>query len=164
MEQESNNPEEEAGGYGTPTAEQESGGRQFAQPRAEEAIDEAGLEEERAEGGGYPGGAPDLSHLGNEDTDSAGEPGAGRYGGIDDQARAEQNLDSPELDNTGRDTDSPDVVLPSVDAAMDEGNTDMLDYSESPEPGAEPDGGGTRLPDEQSPRDEEDEGERFDAG
>jgi hypothetical protein len=160
MDQERGNPEEEMGGYGTPTAEQESGGQQFAQPRPEEAIDEAGLEEERGEGGGYPGGAPDLSHLGNEDADSAGEPGAGRMGGIDDQAKAEQ------------DSAEPDVLLPSAEAPMDEGNTDTLDYSpESDSAGSdaeadstEPDGDATRLPDELSPRDDEEEGERFDAG
>jgi len=42
-------PEEEAGGYGTPTAEQETGGpdnRQFAQPREEEDFDAAGLNQD----------------------------------------------------------------------------------------------------------------------
>ncbi|WP_120521644.1 hypothetical protein [Arthrobacter celericrescens] len=142
MEQDRRNPEEEAGGYGTPTVEQEMGGL-VAQDRPEQAIDEAGLEEERGEGGGYPGGAPDLSHLGDEDADSAGEPGAGRMGGTEDQAKAEQ------------DSAEPDVILPSADAPMDAGNTDA---------DPEPDGGASGLPDEKSPRDDEDEGERFDAG
>ena len=151
MDQDRTNPEEEAGGYGTPTVEQETGGQQFAQPREEQAIDEAGLEEERGEGGGYPGGAPDLSHLGDEDADSAGEPGAGRLGGTEDQAKAEQQ------------SGEPDVDLPSAEAPMDEGNTDVLDRPDIDSSG-NPDGGATGLPAEKSPRDDEDEGERFDAG
>jgi len=142
------NPEEEAGGYGTPTVEQETGGEQMAQPRTEQAIDEARLEEERGEGGGYPGGAPDHSHLGDEDADSAGEPGAGRMGGTEDQAKAER-------ESAGAD-DTPDVALPSAEAPMDEGNTDDAEK--------ERDGGASGLPAEKSPRDEDEEGERFDAG
>jgi hypothetical protein len=131
------------------------GGQQMAQPRTEQAIDEAGLEEERGEGGGYPGGAPDLRHLGDEDADSAGEPGAGRMGGTEDQAKAEQ------------DSAEPDVALPSAEAPMDEGNTDVLDRPDVDSSGdsdPQPDGGATGLPAEKSPRDEDEEGERFDAG
>ena len=127
MEQDRRNPEEEAGGYGTPTVEQETGG------------------------GAYPGGAPDLSHVGDEDADSAGEPGAGRLGGTEDQAKAEQQ------------SGEPDVDLPSAEAPMDEGNTDVLDRPDIDSSG-NPDGGATGLPAEKSPRDDEDEGERFDAG
>jgi hypothetical protein len=52
---------------------------------------------------------------------------------------------------------------------MDEGNTDVLDRPDvadnAPErEEKEPDGGASGLPAEKSPRDDEDEGERFDAG
>jgi len=125
MDQDRRNPEEEAGGYGTPTVEQEMGGEQLAQPRTEQAID--------------------------EDADSAGEPGAGRMGGTEEQAKAERH------------TDWPDVVLPSAEAEMDEGNTDVLDRPDV-DSSKGPDGGGTGRPQEKSPRDDEEEGERFDAG
>jgi hypothetical protein len=165
-------PVEEVGGYGTPTAEQEAGeGKQFAQPREEEAFDDAGLNQSAPDGETYPTGAPDLSHLDAEDKDSAGEPGAGRFGGIDDQAKAEQESDGPGFQGPGvpgavmegggqpipRDAD-----LPSSEAEMDQGNT------EETEPGrpysSEPEGDATGLPAEESPRDDEDTGERFDAG
>ncbi|WP_427018250.1 hypothetical protein ACQCSX_06685 [Pseudarthrobacter sp. P1] len=42
--------------------------------------------------------APDLSQFDDEDPDSAGEPGAGRLGGIDDQLRAEQMITEPDLE------------------------------------------------------------------
>ena len=94
MDNQNATPEEEVGGYGTPTAEQEAGGSQ-AQPRVEEDLSEAGLSEDSPDGETYATGAPNLSHLDPEDSDSAGEPGAGRFGGIDEQSQAEQNLDQP---------------------------------------------------------------------
>nr|WP_306878249.1 hypothetical protein [Paenarthrobacter nicotinovorans] len=98
MDKQDATPEEEVGGYGTPTAEQEAGGGQ-AQPRVEEDIDEAAL--------GEGTGAPNLSHLNPEDSDSSGEPGAGRFGGIDEQSHAEQSSvpdDTEELpDGSGND-------------------------------------------------------------
>ncbi|MFF1831814.1 hypothetical protein [Paenarthrobacter sp. NPDC058040] len=92
MDRQNPTPEEEAGGYGTPTAEQEAGGLQ-AQPRVEEDLSEAGLSQDSPDGETYQTGAPNLSHLDPEDADSAGEPGAGRFGGIDEQSREEQNLE-----------------------------------------------------------------------
>ncbi|WP_168404594.1 hypothetical protein [Arthrobacter silvisoli] len=103
------NPEEEAGGYGTPTVEQEMGGEQSAQPRP-------------GQGGAGQGGA--------------GQEGAGQEG-------------------AGQDSAEPDVDLPSAEAPMDAGNTDA---------DPKPDGGASGLPAEKSPRDDEDEDERFDAG
>ncbi|WP_347108469.1 hypothetical protein AAHB33_16520 [Paenarthrobacter sp. S56] len=102
-------PEEEVGGYGTPTAEQEAGGGQ-AQPRVEEDISE-GLDED-----GASTGAPNLSHLDPEDSDSAGEPGAGRFGGIDEQSLEEQNLE-PDTDSLpdGSGTDLPQEESPNDD-------------------------------------------------
>ncbi|MFP3580520.1 MULTISPECIES: hypothetical protein [unclassified Arthrobacter] len=89
MDEKNSTPEEEVGGYGTPTAEQESGGGQ-AQPRVEEDLSEAGLSQDSPDGETYQTGAPNLSHLDPEDADSAGEPGAGRLGGIDEQTQSEQ--------------------------------------------------------------------------
>ncbi|MFJ4029684.1 hypothetical protein ACIPWF_20390 [Paenarthrobacter sp. NPDC089989] len=92
MDTQNPTPDEEVGGYGTPTAEQEAGGSQ-AQPRVEEDLSEAGLSQDSPDGETYATGAPNLSHLDPEDSDSAGEPGAGRFGGVDEQSREEQNLE-----------------------------------------------------------------------
>ncbi|MFI2564113.1 hypothetical protein [Paenarthrobacter sp. NPDC018779] len=92
MDTQNPTPDEEVGGYGTPTAEQEAGGSQ-AQPRVEEDLSEAGLSQDSPDGETYATGAPNLSHLDPEDSDSSGEPGAGRFGGTDEQAREEQNLE-----------------------------------------------------------------------
>ena len=94
-------PIEEAGGYGTPTAEQELPGgdtRKFAQPREEEAFDAAGLSQDSPDGETYPAGAPDLSQFGAEDHDSAGEPGAGRFGGTEEQMSSENASTTPGYD------------------------------------------------------------------
>ncbi len=96
MDKQNATPEEEVGGYGTPTAEQEAGGGQAQPPRVEEDIEEAAL----GEGTGAP---PNLSHLDPEDSDSSGEPGAGRFGGTDEQYLAEQST-QPD----GNDGDLPD--------------------------------------------------------
>lgn len=103
-------PEEEAGGYGTPTAEQESGGpdaKQFAQPREEEDFDAAGLNQNSPDGETYQTGAPNLDHLSEEDQDSAGEPGAGRFGGTDDQLHAETDSADPGFEPVPRDPGDP---------------------------------------------------------
>ena len=92
---------EEAGGYGTPTAEQEMPGgdeKKFAQPREEEAFDAAGLNQDSPDGETYPAGAPDLSQFGAEDQDSAGEPGAGRFGGTEEQMSSENASTTPGFD------------------------------------------------------------------
>ncbi len=103
MEQDRRNPEEEAGGYGTPTAEQEMGaGTQFAQPRTAQP-------------------------------------------------------------RTAQDSAEPEVLLPSAEAPMDEGNTEVPGRPDV-DSSSGPDGGATSLPAEKSPRDDEDEDERFDAG
>jgi hypothetical protein len=61
QEQQQGSPiEEEAGGYGTPTVEQEMGGgdtKNFAQPREEEAFDAAGLSQDSTDGETFPAGA-----------------------------------------------------------------------------------------------------------
>lgn len=110
-------PVEEVGGYGTPTAEQELPGgdtKKFAQPRVEEAFDAAGLSQDSPDGETYPAGAPDLSQFGDEQADSAGEPGAGRSGGTEDQLTAENDSAGPGFD----------VEEPSSEAEMDPGNTE----------------------------------------
>ena len=162
--------EEEAGGYGTPTAEQELPGgdaKTFAQPRDEEAFDAAGLNQDSPDGETYPAGTPDLSQFGAEDPDSAGEPGAGRFGGPEDQ-RKRARFSGPLVlfvaaGNGG--------AVPSSVGVLDAANT------EEPEPGRPfssesgqdaagiPDGSGTDLPDEKSPKDRDSEDkESFDAG
>src|SRR6478735_10838271 len=115
---------EEAGGYGTPTAEQEMGGdeKTFAQPREEEAFDAAGLNQDSPDGETYPAGAPDLSQFGAEDQDSAGEPGAGRLGGTEEQMSSENASTE-----RGFDADSRDTAVPSTDAEMDATNTEEPD-------------------------------------
>ncbi|MEO5780090.1 MULTISPECIES: hypothetical protein [Arthrobacter] len=122
--QQGNPVEEEAGGYGTPTVEQEmpgGDGRQSAQPREEEAFDAAGLSQDSPDGETYPAGAPDLSQFGSEDQDSAGEPGAGRFGGTEEQLNTENAISEPGFD--GVDDGESDVAVPSADAEMDEFNT-----------------------------------------
>ncbi|WP_426004116.1 hypothetical protein ACPFL9_17305 [Paenarthrobacter sp. NyZ202] len=106
MDKQNATPEEEVGGYGTPTAEQEAGGGQ-AQPRVEEDLSEAGLSQDSPDGETYATGAPNLSHLDPEDSDSAGEPGAGRFGGTDEQYHTEQST-IPDESGSERASDIPD--------------------------------------------------------
>ncbi|KIS29248.1 hypothetical protein TV39_00335 [Arthrobacter sp. SPG23] len=174
-------PIEEEGGYGTPTVEQEMGGadtKKFAQPREEEAFDAAGLSQDSPDGETYPAGAPDLSQFGAEDQDSAGEPGAGRFGGTEDQMNAESESSGPgfEPENTGPENTGPDnqtaagsnAAVPSAEAEMDESNTEDPDagrpFSSEPNQDAAgiPDGSGTDLPDSKAPKDRDDDS--FDAG
>ncbi|MFF1383954.1 hypothetical protein ACFVWT_10370 [Arthrobacter sp. NPDC058288] len=165
-------PIEEEGGYGTPTVEQEMGGadtKKFAQPRDEEAFDAAGLSQDSPDGETYPAGAPDLSQFGAEDQDSAGEPGAGRFGGTEDQMNAGNESSDPgfEPENTGQSAGD-DAAVPSADAEMDESNTEDPDagrpFSSEPNQDAAgiPDGSGTDLPDSKAPKDRGDDS--FDAG
>jgi hypothetical protein len=138
-------PIEEAGGYGTPTAEQEMPDRDtksFA--------------------------TPDPSRSGAEDQDSGGEPGAGRSGGTEEQMSSENASAGP-----GYEGDAPqdrEAAVPSSEAEMDEANTEEPDAGRpfSSEPGQEagglPDGSGTDLPESQSPKDKDDDSETFDAG
>ena len=160
-------PIEEAGGYGTPTAEQEMPGgdtKKFAQPREEEAFDAAGLSQDSPDGETYPAGVPDLSQFGAEDQDSAGEPGAGRFGGTEEQMSSE-NASAESGFDAARDT-----AAPSADAEMDASNTEEPDAGRpfSSEPGQDaaglPDGSGTDLPEDKSPKDRGDDEEPFDAG
>src|SRR6478752_4822800 len=69
--------------------EEEAGGQQFAQPREEEDFDAAGLNQNSPEGETFQTGTPNLSHFAEEDQDSSGEPGAGRFGGTDEQLHAD---------------------------------------------------------------------------
>jgi hypothetical protein len=160
-------PIEEEGGYGTPTVEQEMGGadaKKFAQPREEEAFDAAGLSQDSPDGETYPAGAPDLSQFGAEDQDSAGEPGAGRFGGTEDQMNAENESADPGFESAAES----DAAVPSAEAEMDESNTEDPDsgrpFSSEPNQDAAgiPDGSGTDLPDSTAPKDRDDD--TFDAG
>jgi hypothetical protein len=160
-------PIEEEGGYGTPTVEQEMGGadaKKFAQPREEEAFDAAGLSQDSPDGETYPAGAPDLSQFGAEDQDSAGEPGAGRFGGTEDQMNAENESADPGFEPAA----GSDAAVPSAEAEMDESNTEDPDsgrpFSSEPNQDAAgiPDGSGTDLPDSTAPKDRDDD--TFDAG
>ncbi|MDR6639073.1 hypothetical protein [Paenarthrobacter nitroguajacolicus] len=122
MDKQNATPEEEVGGYGTPTAEQESGGGQ-AQPRVEEDLSEAGLSQDSPDGETFATGAPNLSHLDPEDSDSSGEPGAGRFGGTEEQSHAEQSL-QPD----GNDDDLPDGSgndLPQEESPNDDDEEDF---------------------------------------
>ena len=143
-------PIEEAGGYGTPTAEQELPGgdtKKFAQPREEEAFDAAGLSQDSPDGETYPAGAPDLSQFGAEDKDSAGEPGAGRFGGTEEQMSSENASTTP---GYGAAKDS-EAAMPSSEPGQDAAGL--------------PDGSGTDLPQDKAPKDRDgDDEEAFDAG
>jgi hypothetical protein len=161
--------EEEAGGYGTPTAEQEMGGpdnRQFAQPREEEDFDAAGLSQDSPTGETFATGSPNLSHFEEEDQDSAGEPGAGRFGGTDEQYHAESDTNDPGFE-PGEPPVPRDADLPSAEAGIDESNADpqgSAAFSSEPDQDAAglPDGSGNDLPREKSPSDDDEES--FDAG
>ncbi|MCU1521313.1 MAG: hypothetical protein JWM13_2457 [Arthrobacter sp.] len=164
-------PIEEAGGYGTPTAEQEMPGgdtQKFAQPREEEAFDAAGLSQDSPDGETFPAGAPDLSQFGAEDQDSAGEPGAGRFGGTEEQMSSETASSGPGYDAAG--PEDSEAAVPSSEAEMDDSNTEQPDagrpFSSEPGPDAAglPDGSGTDLPESKSPKDGGDDEEQFDAG
>jgi hypothetical protein len=164
-----NQPEEEVGGYGTPTAEQEMGGadnKQFAQPREEEDFDAAGLNQDSSTGETYPTGPPNLSHLAEEDQDSAGEPGAGRFGGTDEQYHAESDTNDPGFE-PGEPPVPRDADLPSAEAEINESNADEQGsepFSSEPEQEAAglPDGSGSNLPADKAPKDDDEES--FDAG
>ena len=90
QENQQGSPIEEEGGYGTPTAEQEmphGDAKNFAQPREEEALDAAGLDQDSPEGESSPAGAPDLSGSGDAavpsteaemDSSNTEEPDPGR--------------------------------------------------------------------------------------
>ncbi|WP_066287956.1 hypothetical protein [Arthrobacter sp. B6] len=164
-----NQPEEEVGGYGTPTAEQEMGGadnKQFAQPREEEDFDAAGLNQDSSAGETFPTGSPNLSHLAEEDQDSAGEPGAGRFGGTDEQYHAEADTNDPGFE-PGEPPVPRDADLPSAEAEINESNADEQGSEAfSSESGQEaaglPDGSGNDLPADKAPKDDDEES--FDAG
>ncbi|MCA4134775.1 hypothetical protein [Arthrobacter sp. M4] len=129
------NPMEQGGGYGSPTPEEEMGG---AAGQADAA---------------QPGAA--------DQPDAADQPAAAG------QADAAQPgaADQPDADQPGADT-----AVPSADAEMDDANTESTEpdrgYSSEPSDDAAglPDGSATGLTDEKSPTDDEDKGERFDAG
>ncbi|MET3164164.1 UNVERIFIED_ORG: hypothetical protein ABIB19_002586 [Arthrobacter sp. UYEF10] len=162
-------PAEEVGGYGTPTAEQEMGGtdsKQYAQPRDEEDFDAAGLNQNSPDGETFATGTPNLSHFDEEDKDSAGEPGAGRFGGTDDQHHAESDTNDPGFE-PGEPLIPRDADVPSADAEINEANADAQGSEPfSSESGQEaaglPDGSGADLPKDTSPKDDDEES--FDAG
>jgi len=166
--------EEEAGGYGTPTAEQELPGgddKSFAQPRDEEAFDAAGLNQDSPDGEEYPAGIPDLSQFGGEDQDSAGEPGAGRFGGTEEQMNAENESSESGFEPGNQAAAEDGGAVPSSEAEMDSANTEAPDSGRpfSSESGQDatgiPDGSGTDLPEETSPKDRgRDDADSFDAG
>jgi len=156
--------EEEATGYGTPTAEQEMGGiGKAAQPRRDEDAGADGLSQDMPDDEASIG-APDLSVVGedgmeddvpleNESTD----PGFEQAG---DKAAEQDNDWYSGDDGTG-------TTVPSGDADLDEGNTDDAEPETfSSEPGGDatglPDGSGTDLPGDRSPRDSD--GDSFSAG
>src|SRR6478609_5089153 len=159
-------PTEETGGYGSPTAEQElpgGDGTAFAQPRDEEAFDAAGLNQDSPDGGPFTAGAPDLSQFGAEDQDSAGEPGAGRFGGTEEQMNAENESTEQGFESGDETAAENGGAVPSSEADMDSANTEEAEpgrpfSSESGQDAAGiPDGSGTDLPEEQSPKDRDSE-------
>jgi hypothetical protein len=127
---------EEAGGYGTPTVEQEMAG---------------GAEQKAA-----------------KKQDSAGQAGAGRSGGTEEQVTAENASTDPGFDADAR--PNAQAAMPSSEAEMDDANTDEPDAgrpfsSESGQDAAGlPDGSGTDLPESDSPKDREGREDTFDAG
>jgi hypothetical protein len=154
--------EEEATGYGTPTAEQEMGGiGKAAQPRRDADSGADGLSQDMPDDQASIG-APDLNVVGDEGDDvplenESTDPGFEQAG---DKAAEQDNDWYAGDDGTG-------TTVPSGDAELDEGNTDDArpeTFSSEPGPDATglPDGSGTDLPDNRSPHDGEDES--FSAG
>ena len=151
-------PIEEAGGYGTPTAEQEmppGDAKKFAQPREEEAFDAAGLNQDSPDGETFPAGAPDLSQFGAEDQDSAGEPGAGRFGGTEEQMSSENASTGPGYETAdarfGRRPclpRRPRWMIPTPRSPTPGGRSPR---SPARTPQGLPDGSGTDLPESKSP-------------
>jgi hypothetical protein len=139
--------------------------KQFAQPRDEEDFDAAGLNQDSPDGETFATGTPNLSHFDEEDKDSAGEPGAGRFGGTDEQHHAEFDSNDPGFE-PGEPPVPRDAAVPSAEAEIDESNADsqgsepFSSESENDAAGL-PDGSGNDLPKEKSPNDED---ESFDAG
>ncbi|MET3719500.1 hypothetical protein [Arthrobacter sp. UYEF21] len=168
QENQGTEPAEEVGGYGTPTVEQEMGGadnKQFAQPRDEEDFDAAGLNQDSPDLESFATGTTKLSHFDEEDKDSAGEPGAGRFGGTDDQHHAEADSNDPGFE-PGEPPVPPDAEVPSAEAEIDGSNADSqgsepFSSESGPDASGLPDGSGNDLPKEKSPNDD---AESFDAG
>jgi hypothetical protein len=69
--------------------------KQFAQPREEEDLDAAGLNQDSPNGETFDTGEPTLGHLSEEDQDSAGDPGAWVFGGTDGEYNAECDTNDP---------------------------------------------------------------------
>ena len=95
-----------------------------------------------------------------------GGPGANPVPAHPDEM-PEQQLPDPSSEDDPAAYDDPGAAVPSSEAEMDESNTeDVPDRPFSSEPKADaeglPDGSGTDLPDDRSPRDQGDE--TFDAG
>jgi hypothetical protein len=104
------------------------------------------------------------------DQQNSAEPGAGSFGGTEEQMSSE-NANA----RTGYDADpeaSADAgtAVPSSEADMDGANTEQPDAGRpfSSEPGQDaaglPDGSGTDLPASKSPKDSDDDADAFDAG
>ncbi|MFC8302727.1 hypothetical protein ACFUCV_03480 [Specibacter sp. NPDC057265] len=85
----------------------------------------AGDESDAAALGDDPSlGAPDKNFFQNEDSGSDGEPGAGRFGGTDDQFNEELSSVDPGDENLDAGDGSPvPTEAPSTDAPLSEGNT-----------------------------------------
>lgn len=83
----------------------------------------AGDENDAAALGGDPSlGAPDKDFFRNEDSGSDGEPGAGRFGGTDDQLHEELASVDPGAENLDADGSAP-TEAPSTEAPLSEENT-----------------------------------------
>lgn len=129
-------------GYGSPTPEQEMPESAATNPgspdptlRGQES-DEDALDDDKTLG------APERNFFETEDAGSDGEPGAGRFGGTDDQLREELTLSDPDAARLDPDDETP-LEAPSTDAPLDEGNagpTSPRRESFSSEPGEDASG------------------------
>jgi hypothetical protein len=115
------NQDSAAGGYGSPAPEDEMPADAATNPgspdptlRGQESDEEA-LDDDKSLG------APSRNFFEDEDAGSDGEPGAGRFGGTDDQLREELSTADPDAARVDPADETP-LEAPSTDAPLDEGN------------------------------------------
>lgn len=113
------------GGYGSPTPEQEMPDDAATNPGSADPTLRGQESDEQALNNDKSLGAPDRNFFKAEDAGSDGEPGAGRFGGTEDQLREEisrSGADSgADADSAEPDAEAP-MVVPSTDAPLNEGN------------------------------------------
>lgn len=110
-------------GYGLPTPEQEMPADAATNPGSPDPTIDGQETDQEALSSDTSLGAPEQNFFEAEDAGSDGEPGAGRFGGTDDQLNEElasSDADAARLDPR----DESPAELPSADAPMDDGNSE----------------------------------------